>query len=194
MEILSVASPTVNRTQQAILETAIRVLGQDPSASLRTIAQEARVGRTTLHRYFADRAALTQAVNAFAREQFRAVITRARLDEGSGLEAFVRLGTEYYEISDVLAYAFNEPAFMEEEAAGECGPEDDRDARVLATIERGQADGSIDPAQPGSWIISLLWAVLYSAWHYQVTEKTTRHETLQLIVRSLRKVAANPTS
>jgi hypothetical protein len=137
---------------------------------------------------------LTRAVNAWAREQFKAVITRARLDEGSGLDAFVRLGTEYYEISDVLAYAFNEPAYMEEVAAESCIDEGDRDYLVMATIERGQADGSIDPVQPAGWIISLLWAVLYSAWQYQVTEKTTRHETLELIVRSLRKVAASPAS
>ena len=53
---------TRGRTRKAILDAAIRVLAADPSASLGQIADAADVGRTTLHRYFPDRAELLAAV------------------------------------------------------------------------------------------------------------------------------------
>ncbi|MGH8920783.1 MAG: TetR family transcriptional regulator, partial [Actinomycetes bacterium] len=46
------------RTVQAILEAAERVLSADPTASVEQIAAAAGVARTTVHRRFATREAL----------------------------------------------------------------------------------------------------------------------------------------
>lgn len=180
-------SATSSRTQQAILRTAVRVLGQDPSASLGTIAQEADVGRTTLHRHFPDRISLLSALNYWVREQLNEATQRARLDEGSGLEVLIRLCSEYYESSDLLAYMFNSTGFHEDPCVVE---ESEEDQLVNATIERGQRDGSIDPLLPTSWVVQTLWAVLYTAWQYQASESITRHEVLELMTRSMRKLAS----
>ncbi|MBQ1052796.1 TetR family transcriptional regulator, partial [Micromonospora sp. C51] len=50
------------RTRQAILQAAIEVLSRNPAASLGEIATAAQVGRTTLHRYFAERSDLLAGV------------------------------------------------------------------------------------------------------------------------------------
>lgn len=180
-------SATSNRTQQAILRTAVRVLGQDPSASLGTIAREANVGRTTLHRYFPDRTSLVAELNQWVLEQLNDATRRARLDEGSGLDVLIRLCSEYYEDGDLLAYMFSSTVFHEDPCVSE---ESEEDQLVNSTIERGQRDGSIDPKLPTNWVVQTLWAVLYTAWQYQTSESITRHEVLELMTRSMRKLAS----
>ena len=55
-----------SRTQNAILEAAASVLGRNPAATMPEIAEAAAVGRTTVHRYFADRDTLIRAATADA--------------------------------------------------------------------------------------------------------------------------------
>ena len=55
-------SATRTRTRQAILAAAVTVFARDPSAALGEVAAAAGVGRTTLHRYFAERSDLLAAL------------------------------------------------------------------------------------------------------------------------------------
>ena len=57
-----IATGARGRTRKAILDAAIGVLATDPAASLGQIADAADVGRTTLHRYFPERADLLTAL------------------------------------------------------------------------------------------------------------------------------------
>lgn len=66
------------RTVHAILEAAERVLNADPAASMEQIAEAAGVARTTIHRRFATREALIEALAASAVQQIEAAITAAR--------------------------------------------------------------------------------------------------------------------
>ena len=66
------------RTVQAILEAAERVLSADPAASMEQIAEAAGVARTTIHRRFATREALIEALAASAAGQIEAAVTAAR--------------------------------------------------------------------------------------------------------------------
>lgn len=50
------------RTRQAILDAAARVLSRKPDAAMNDIAEEARVGRATLYRHFPTREALVRGV------------------------------------------------------------------------------------------------------------------------------------
>ncbi|MEV6234616.1 helix-turn-helix domain-containing protein [Saccharopolyspora shandongensis] len=66
------------RTARGILEAAQRVLREDPAASMGQIAEAAGVARTTVHRRFASREALVEAMATWAAEQFRDAVEASR--------------------------------------------------------------------------------------------------------------------
>lgn len=66
------------RTVRVILEAAEQVLSADPSASLEEIAEQAGVARTTVHRRFATREALIEALATNAVQQIEQAVAAAR--------------------------------------------------------------------------------------------------------------------
>jgi AcrR family transcriptional regulator len=76
------------RTVNAILEAAEQVLSADPTASMEQIAEQAGVARTTIHRRFATREALIEALAASAVRQIEEAVTAARPRTAPPLVAF----------------------------------------------------------------------------------------------------------
>ncbi|WP_433824958.1 TetR/AcrR family transcriptional regulator [Actinoplanes sp. CA-015351] len=170
------------RTRQAILDAAIGVFARNPAAPLGDVAVAAGVGRTTLHRYYADRAELLTALRVEAGERLEAARLRARINDGTGADAVRRLGQEYFDLGDILSLLFNEQVSFEAETTtggGGCDPE------FTAMVLRGHADGTIDPSLPADWVQSVLWAQLYAGWGYLAEQRVSRHEALRLILHSL---------
>jgi TetR/AcrR family transcriptional regulator, repressor for lfrA len=176
-------SRTRERTRLAILRAGIAVLTRSPAASLGEVAAAAGVARSTLHRYYSDRTALVEGIHAFVHSEYRAVLGRARLDEGTGLEAYARLCSELVDSDEVFSW------WLQEQPSGSWGatPED---AVVASVLERGRADGSIDPRLDPDWIALHTWAALYTARVYPLTGSRSPREARELCVRTLVKVAA----
>ncbi|WP_346113858.1 helix-turn-helix domain-containing protein [Nonomuraea maheshkhaliensis] len=65
------------RTVRTILEAAERVLSRNPAASMEQIAEAAGVARTTVHRRFASREALVEAMARWATRQFAEAVDAA---------------------------------------------------------------------------------------------------------------------
>ncbi len=170
------------RTRQAILSAAIDVLGQNPAAALGEIAAAAEVGRTTLHRYFAERSDLLRAVAAEGSARLDRATASARLDEGTGADALLRLCREYFDLGSLLSLIFTDP-----DCLGGATPilDDGCDDRFSAMIERGHHDGTIDTGLPAPWLSSLMWSQLYAGWSYVTQQGASRHEVLELLVRTV---------
>lgn len=180
-------SRTRTRTRRAILDAAVAVLARDPSASLGEVAAAAGVGRTTVHRYFAERADLLAALLDHANERVGEATARAELTHGSAREALARLCREYFELGDVLTVMFTGAiGRMEDE------PEQPHDRALVALIQRGRAEGTLDPELSEAWTLSLLWALLYTAWSLMREQSVPRHEALEQCLRSLHKAVAAP--
>jgi TetR/AcrR family transcriptional repressor of lfrA len=176
------ASGSRTRTRQAIVDAAIEVLARNPGASLGDVAAAANVGRTTLHRYFAERADLTAALRAEAVNRLCQATERARVADGTGAAAIRRLCQEYFDLGDVLSLIFNGQIPLTD-ADWEQTPSGDADFVEMA--ERGHRDGTVDPQLPASWIQSLVWSQLYAGWSYISEQGVSRHEALRLILRSI---------
>lgn len=75
------------RTMTAILEAAERTLSRDPAATMEQIAEAAGVARTTVHRRFATREALIDALALWATQRFAAAVDAAHPDTAPPLVA-----------------------------------------------------------------------------------------------------------
>lgn len=178
-------TPLQNRTRNAILVAAVSVFMSDRSTSLAEVAERAGVARSTLHRYFPERADLIDALRMYAKEQVATVVDQARIDEGPAGEALLRLCLGYLDVWDTVMWDY-----MEAEAAGK-HPDNAEDEVLTSLIERGYADGSIDPAIPNAWIQHALYAMVYTAWDY-TRSGHTRHEAMKLCETAMRKIITPP--
>ena len=175
------------RTHRAILDAAIPLLSRNPGASLADVATAAGVGRTTIHRYFPERADLLEAISRDIVAQIEAATTRARIDDGLAIDAIDRLCQEYFELADGLLLVFDDPQ-MRDWAGWEDESEDD--VALVQLVSRGQAEGSIDREQDPLWVQQCLWSLLYAAWSHTRDNGASKHAALALCLRTLRKAIA----
>ncbi|WP_084338891.1 TetR/AcrR family transcriptional regulator [Actinomadura oligospora] len=85
------------RTVRAILEAAERTLARDPAATMEQIAEAAGVARTTVHRRFATREALIEALGVWAVQRLADAVEAGRPDTAPPLVAL------YQTTANVLA-------------------------------------------------------------------------------------------
>ncbi|GAA1809562.1 TetR/AcrR family transcriptional regulator [Nesterenkonia flava] len=188
------SSSAAERTRRAILEAGIEVLASNPGAPLAEVAEKAGVSRSTLHRYFSDRSALRAAATELAGQAWRDVANRARLEEGTGFEAYRRLCTELLDSLSILIWWWASTA-----DAAQLNPEepDETEERIGAMIDRGHRDGTIDPQLSVEWLASSVWAMLYMVHHLPAESggKINGFEARQQAIRTLLKAAAaDPTA
>lgn len=176
-------SQSMARTRQAILDAAVEMLRREPTASMAAIADTAGTARSTLHRYFPERSDLIEALQELADEQVTRATERARPGDGSGNEALMRVCQEYFELDELIAVAYAD--FTQ---GDDLETLDDMDADLLALVERGHADGTIDPTLSPEWMHILLWHFLDAAWSMTTTRRATKHEALTLCLRTLGKL------
>lgn len=196
-------TPVQERTREAIIAAAIEAWAEDRNATLAQIAATAGMGRSTVHRYFADRAELLAAVDQECRRRFSIATGRARPAGGSGLEACHRLCDEYLGLGSVLGLIFADNALIDPDSwsgsgdhpgpGTEADPGGDRrddedpdeDDPFVQAVVRGQRDHTVDPQLPVSWAVTTLWMLLYSAWLYHSTHRASRREVSALLVRTV---------
>ncbi|NDK32679.1 TetR/AcrR family transcriptional regulator [Nesterenkonia haasae] len=183
-------TPVAERTRRAILEAGIATLAANPGASIAEIATRAGVARSTFHRYFSDRAALTEAAHELAIDAWHTAVDRAELTEGSGLEAYRRLCTELMDSLPALIWWMSTAGA--EHAPADFEEEDDTDRKIAAMLRRGHADGSIDPKLSVEWISNSVWATLYAVYYIPAESKGKlgNFEARQQALRTLMKSAA----
>lgn len=176
-----------DRTRAALLSTAIDVLTDNAAASMSEIAAAAGVARSTLNRYFPDRAALTEGIEAFVEAEYEEAVRDARTSEGTGMAAYQRIVDEMLERLDSLGWWMR--------ATADYGLDDfdcEADQGIIAVIERGHHDGTIDTQFTPTFMVGATWSILTAA-HYDVRHgKQSRSETRDMSRRALAKLAGPP--
>lgn len=171
------------RTRTAILQAALGVLMNDRSAPMGEIAKSANVARSTLHRYFPERSDLIAAVDVYARQQLTEIIANARISEGSAADALVRVAHGFLAQWDAVMWNF-----MESIVGATSQQSKEVDVQLLALVERGQVDGSIDQSLPGAFIRYTIYTLVDAASEYARSHH--RSDAAMLMDVSLRKLIA----
>ncbi|WP_393059196.1 TetR/AcrR family transcriptional regulator [Streptomyces sp. LN549] len=145
------------RSVRAVLEAAERVLAQDPGASMEQIAAAAGVARTTIHRRFANRQSLIEALALSAARQLAQAVDDGRPDTAPPLVAMHRITANVLQVKGAWAFALGLPADPDSEAAA---LQQDIDRRCVAVLQRAQAEKVIDAAADLEWVRRVYYALI----------------------------------
>ncbi|GGZ16720.1 TetR/AcrR family transcriptional regulator [Streptomyces nitrosporeus] len=163
------------RSVRAILEAAERVLSEDPGASMEQIAAAAGVARTTVHRRFAHRQALIDALAVSAARQLSRVVEDGRPDTAPPLVALHRITADVIEVKSAWAFALGLPAEPGSEAAV---LQQDIARRCTTVLERAREAGLIDEAADLDWVRRVYYALLGECLHGDPGDAETDADTL----------------
>ena len=108
-DLQSIDGGSRSRTRRAILDAAMSVLAEHPTASLGDIAAAAKVGRSTLHRYFAERSDLLRALALHVHALSIAAIERAEPDCGPPVEALRRVVECQLDLGPIVPFVYSNP-------------------------------------------------------------------------------------
>jgi AcrR family transcriptional regulator len=145
------------RSVRAILEAAERVLAEEPGASLEQIAEAAGVARTTIHRRFANRQALIEALASSAARQLARAVEDGRPDTAPPLVAMHRITANVLQVKSAWAFALELPAAPDSEAGL---LHRDFARTCVAVLRRAQDERLIDAAADLDWVRRVYYALI----------------------------------
>lgn len=169
------------RTRTAILEAAVTVLSTEAQASLADVAAAAGVGRTTLHRYFPDRADLIRSLCHHVVHQSRQAIERAEPHTGPVEAALRRIVEEHFDLGPILMYIYEEPLLRADPViVAEMTSMEESIDEVLA-----RPDANLNPQLSRVWVRRTFWGLLYAGWETAKNGEMTRQQIIEAIMTTL---------
>jgi AcrR family transcriptional regulator len=150
-----------DRNVAAILDAALKLLGDRPDASMDDIAQAAGITRQTIYAHYPSREALVAAVRERAMADTVAALDAADLKRGSPAEALDRLvGAGWHTLGRYpnLASLRREMSLQEQHDLHR--PILDR---LQPLIRRGQREGIFDSRLPAGWLLAAFLGLAHTA-------------------------------
>ena len=172
-----------DRTRNAILDAAAWVLARDPGATMAQVAKSAGMARSTVHRHFPERGNLVQALRQRADNEVRAAYTHVGNDMARA--GLLRLAQAFFEHADLLM-----AAYVSLPQADQLVTLNATDPAMNMLIERGHADGSIDPALHPAWVEQALWGLLYASWKTAANGSLSRFDAQAVLLGAIGKLLA----
>lgn len=144
-----------------ILDAAVEVLGEDPTASVGAIAEAAGVGRVTLYGHFASREVLVEAALQHAIDRGEEQLSQVDLsgDPRAALERLIHSSWQLVLQSQSLLIAAQDSLSPERILAVHDKPV----RRVSELVRRGQDDGVFRSDLPVTWLVGVLHNVIHGA-------------------------------
>jgi AcrR family transcriptional regulator len=169
---------------RTILEAAEQVLGADPTASLAQIAAAAGVARTTLHRRFANREALIDAMAVHAFKQVEEAIDVGRPETAPPMVALHQITANVIQVKSGWRYTVSQPLLRDPEAAA-------AHERIFAKghllLDRAQQAGLLRPDTDLEWARRVYHALIEQAIQVQAEESTDPDTLAAAVVDTLLK-------
>jgi AcrR family transcriptional regulator len=156
------------RSVRAILEAAERVLAEDAGASMEQIAEAAGLTRITVHRRFANRQALLEALSVSAMQQLLEAIEEARPSSAPALVAMYRVTANVLRVKSAWRFTLTHNTSLSEAAAALWA---DIDARTVELLARAQREGLLAQATDLDWMRQVYYALLSEALNRAGTEQ-----------------------
>ncbi|WP_172652469.1 TetR/AcrR family transcriptional regulator [Rhodococcus opacus] len=155
---------------RVILDAAERVLSADPAASMEQIAETAKVARTTVHRRFANRQALLDALAESAQRQLSAAIDDAFPETAPVPVALHRATANVIRVKDACRFALSNTE-SNSTIAAQLWEHTDR--RCLEMLARAKQAGLLAPTTDLEWTRQVYYALVGVALQVRGTRAST---------------------
>jgi AcrR family transcriptional regulator len=148
------------RSVRAILDAAERVLGSEPGASVEQIAEAAGLTRTTVHRRFASRQAIIDALAVSAKRELADAIRDAHAEQAPALVALHRVTEKVLRTKRKWRFTLGNP-LADTSAANEIWAEINE--RCMEMLIHAQQDGLLDENSDLDWTRRVYYALIREA-------------------------------
>ncbi|WP_373143309.1 TetR/AcrR family transcriptional regulator [Mycobacterium marinum] len=172
-----------------ILREAAEFLGKRPTATQDEIAAAVGVSRATLHRHFAKRGALLEALDQLAISQLREAMAISRCQEGTAAEALQRLVAACRPVSGYLRLLYIRAQDFESDQLTEGWAEIDAQLRQL--FLRGQRSGEFRHDLPTLWLNQAFFSLIAGAGRSANTGRIARSDFTGMVTELLLRGARN---
>lgn len=178
-ELTSIKQTRLN----TILDEATKLLIEKPNASMNEIAESARIGVATLHRYVENREQLMIYLGLRAIEVVSETMKNIRLDEENCesyipelIESLIPLGDKIYFLAHDATVNYNLEIEGEDLKLRE---------PVLRAIDLMQQKGHFRQDIDKNWIIDVLYSLLFLTWQQVIEGRIARKSAASLVVDTL---------
>jgi AcrR family transcriptional regulator len=171
-----------DRTRTRILDAAGPLLVRAPRSSLADVAAAAGVGRTTVHRCFATREALLDALAVAAVARIEDAVRAAAVEQGPAAGALQRLVVELLAVADEFAFAGTAQALALPELSDAW---EDLDRRLCALVDRGKESGEFRTDLSTPFVVDALAGLLEAAGASVAEGRTARRTAATDVLRLL---------
>lgn len=172
---------------RAILEAAERTLSRDPAATMEQIAEAAGVARTTVHRRFATRDALIDALAVWATQRFAAAVDSAHPDTAPPLVALYQTTANVLSVKISWGFAMSQASSANPEVARVYSEIRDTCERLL---RRAREAGVLRTDVDIPWTRRVYYALIHEAAQSRDDQDTDALATL--VVDTLLRGAGAP--
>ena len=165
------------RNERHIVEAAGAVLWRQPAATIGEIALASGLGRATIYRHFPTRDDLLRGVARHGFEQTVQALRDARPEEGTAVEALVRMIEASIQPGNACMLVLNqvpEPVASNEEKA-------ELHAPIAAALAGGELRADLDIP----WTLRTIGALYELAMQELASGNVTREEAVELMASSL---------
>jgi len=149
----------MSRAQSEILAAAIRVMSEDPGASMQQVAQATGVGRATLYRHYSSREDLIRAIRLHALGEYREALVGVELEAMPAGQAIRRALEVLLPVVDRYRVLMNAPP------PDPADPDQRRlveeiEGPILQVILRGQRAGELRSDLPARFVLRMFTGLL----------------------------------
>ena len=169
------------RNERAIVEAAAEVIWREPNATIGEIATASGLGRATIYRHFASRDDLLRAIARFGFEQTSAALREARPDDGTAVEALLRMIDATVRPGNVcmlLLRDLPEPVASDAEKAEMLAP-------VVQALARGVASGELRADLDIPWTVRAIGALYEVAMQALADGSATQEQAARLMAATV---------